>query len=133
MKKMEKVRVDGEVTIKHFSSQRFLITMLLILSIPVSFIPASRVDAAVSFPASGYIDDFILELDRTYGYQIIRPASWIASDLGDRREFTYSGSGDQMNLEIHCLSVANGISPSLINSYCDRACQQFRLSCLPER
>ena len=95
---------------KHFSSQRFLISMLLILSIPVSFTPASTVDAAMSFPTSGIIDNFILEMDRTYGYQILRPASWIASDLGDRREFTYSGSGDQMNritLEITNLQVVS--------------------------
>lgn len=85
----------------------------------LSSLTASDVLSASSPPTSTIISKFVLETDNIYGFQILRPASWVSKDLGDRREFRYVDpiyESDQLSLVITNLEVINrGLNENSLN------------------
>lgn len=94
-----------------------LVTILVIGLL--SSLTASDVLSASSPPTSTIISKFVLETDNIYGFQILRPASWVSKDLGDRREFRYVDpiyESDQLSLVITNLEVINrGLNENSLN------------------
>ena len=50
-------------------------------------VPTSSVAAAVPLPSERSADHLVAQVDTTYGFEVLRPATWTTNDLGDRREF----------------------------------------------
>lgn len=66
--------------------------------------------AAPPTPASSLVDGFVLETDKVYGYEMLRPASWTSLDLGDRRGYlpvNSAGQSDRIMLAVTNLKTVS--------------------------
>jgi hypothetical protein len=96
-------------------SRSFIVSIVLFFLIAGGMLascaaPAAQPDqTAIPTPASALTERFVWQTDGPYGYRVLRPANWSASDLGTSRLYSQpglAGKADRFSLEAFNVQVA---------------------------